>query len=393
MATERDRIAALLGFEDDPELLGLGDEPEDLEPLPSIKPPGFGERLGGVLGSLDFEESDDPFSALASGFRGGLATRAQQAAKRRQELEQSIAKRQAARDLGTIAAQRQRRTGLQTLGKEAREAVKARHKVTKEDIEAAPEGTIIKRLKPGADVSQKEFDQAMLREPKEEGPASQGALSLSPAGLDIAARMYSTTGMLPPMGIGKATAGIRTRIINRAAEIDPNLNIAANKAGFESNKSALTNLKRIHNSSKAFEQTALRNAKVLERTMQKAIDTGSPWLNRPIRLLATATGDPAMSAFNAALQTVTPEFARLLSSPTASGQLTDSARHEIATILSKDATPRQILAALDVLRQDARNRTMSYEGQVKALEWQIANPGKDRPSLKELSGGRNATQP
>src|SRR6185312_13432994 len=59
----------------------------------------------------------------------------------------------------------------------------------------------------------------------------QGAtgLQLTPAGMDAAAENYAKTGTLPPMGMSRGSAGVRTAIINRAAELFPNLDVAGNK--------------------------------------------------------------------------------------------------------------------------------------------------------------------
>lgn len=319
-------------------------------------------------------ESHNFAQGLLAGLSGGLGRRGTRIARERAKFDEAAAERAKERARANLEASRDYRNRLAE-GK-SKLATEERQRLQKKADEADQRAY---ESSPQYYEQQKQLAQA--RAAGQTGTGGEGALTqLTPQGLDAAALMYAKTGQLPPMGIGKATAGVRTKIINRAAEIDPNLDIASNKAGFETNKSALSNLKRIHNASKAFEQTALKNADVLEGTLKKLADTGSPWLNRPMRSLQKGVGDPSVTSFRTALETVAPEFARLLNSPTASGQLSDTARQEIRNILDPNATPSQIRAALTILRQDAHNRTTSYAEQIQSLEGEISRkPGQERP--------------
>lgn len=225
-----------------------------------------------------------------------------------------------------------------------------------------------------------------VNEPKE--PGEDGALSLDQAGLDMAAKMYSKTGQLPPMGMGAAGAAVRTKVINRAAQYDaatdsfkapvkggppaPIPDIAGNSADFKSNSAALLQIQKSLSAATAFADTAKKNTELLKAVIATVPDTGIPLLNTSVRLIdAKVFGDKNMAALNAIRQSVQNEYARIISQPNLTGVLSDSARHEAETILSADSTPQQMLEALKTLEKEAENRQSSYEEQIQAIRTRI----------------------
>src|SRR6266705_579646 len=123
------------------------------------------------------------------------------------------------------------------------------------------------------------------------------------------------------MGMGKAGAKLRTDIINRAAVLYPNLDIASNKADYNANSDSLVQLTKQKNAVETFENTTLKNMGPLMTSAQKIIDSGSPLINIPLReASAKLAGDPNQAVFNAALQIVTTEAAKIITNPNLSGQ-------------------------------------------------------------------------
>lgn len=276
-----------------------------------------------------------------------------------------------------------------------------------------------------ADVQRIETDLARLekREPRSYGsfapvtakqrppsaPKTPGATTAGtpPAAVDIAdedlympAVQYVVTGQMPPLGMGNAASSARLRIFKIARKLFPNANIAENAATFGANRGSLAAMQKMYDSATAFESTALKNSDILKRTLAGVGETGSPLFNRVLRSSAkTLAGDPQMAKFATALAVVQPEFARILSSPTMVGQLTDQARKEMETIVSPDATVQQILGSLDVLRQDADNRRAAYSAGLNIIRDRIRQnstlPGTVQPNggafqwaPSSLSGGQ-----
>lgn len=204
-----------------------------------------------------------------------------------------------------------------------------------------------------------------------------GTTGLTDEAKDLAARSYLQGAGLPPLGMGAAAAADRRDILNRAARMDPMASIAANEAERFSKRSTLTNLQRTYSMTSAFENTALKNAEIMKSTMAKIPDTGSPFFNTPLRAInLRGAGSAQIAAFNTARRVVVPEFARILAgNPNLAGELSDTARKEVDQILAGNYSMNQMLAALDVLYADARNRNESYKQAIEQLTQEVRDIG------------------
>ncbi len=201
-----------------------------------------------------------------------------------------------------------------------------------------------------------------------ERPSSSAPVgALTEEGLTAAAMQYATTGSMPPLGMSNSK--IRTEIINKAAALFPGINPGANAGDFSANKGSLTNITKQLDGISAYEKTALKNLDVFLTQAKGIKDTGSPYLNTPVRKLdERLLGSPQMTAFQTARMVVLPEFARIITNPNLTGILSDSARKEIEELVKGDATLPQIEAAAKVLKQDAANRRESLSVQRDAIQ-------------------------
>ena len=196
----------------------------------------------------------------------------------------------------------------------------------------------------------------------------QGALQDN--ALDMAAKNYLMTGQMPT---GLRSPGMSSAIINRAGELsksDPTMsNIASNRAAYDANKTSLDNLQKNLDQVTAFENTAGKNLDQFLTTAKKVVDSGSPWINKPLRSVAQqGLGDADMAAYNAARQTALTEIAKVLSSSNATGVTSDSARNEVSGLIGPDASLKQIYSAANILKQDMANRHTSYQQQVQDIK-------------------------
>ncbi len=181
---------------------------------------------------------------------------------------------------------------------------------------------------------------------------------LVPSGdaLDMAAKRYLLTGDLPSMGMGQAGAAARVAVMNRAAQIDPQASLSANKATYKADTANLQKLQTTEGTLSAFEKTAGKNLDQFLSLADKIPDTGVPWLNQPLRAVnASGLGSSDQAAFNAARDVALREIARVTNDPKLSGSLTDSARAEVAGLSPANATFAQIKAVAKVLKQDMAN--------------------------------------
>lgn len=204
--------------------------------------------------------------------------------------------------------------------------------------------------------------------------------------LDQSAQRYSETGVLPA-GFSRSP-GTTTAIIKRAAELNPDQNIAANSAAFKSNQTALTALQKNFENVSAFENTAGKNLDVFLKAAKKVVDTGSPWINKPLRSLdLSVLGSDEQAAANTARVTALTEIAKVLNSSNASGVLSDSARHEVNDLIGQDATFKNAVAAAGILKQDMTNRHDSYAEAIANLKKNMQSPTGSAPAA---SGGAAA---
>lgn len=194
----------------------------------------------------------------------------------------------------------------------------------------------------------------------------------SPEAVAFLAQQYSNYGALPPRGILTNPQG---RAIIESAAGTPGANPAAGKADLASNQAALVQITKNLNAVEAFGKTAEKNAQVMLNRMKLIPDTGSPYLNTPIRELAAKAGGSAeVAAYRAALTTVIPEFARILNNPNLTGQLTDTARKEMEHVIDGSSTLNQMQRVFEVLKQDKANRIADLNSQRDALRSAIRTP-------------------
>jgi hypothetical protein len=174
------------------------------------------------------------------------------------------------------------------------------------------------------------------------------------------------TGSLPPLGLGQQT---RIPFYEKLHQ-EPQAvgKIAQQHMIYTANTQALGQLTRLSSTLDAAEQTAGRNLQMFLGTAKNVVDSGSPWLNKPLRAVDTGgLGSKEMAAYNAAYTVVLPELARVLVNLGSAGMLSDHAREEVQKALQPNATLEQIYAASHVLEQDMRNRRESYDAQRQAL--------------------------
>jgi hypothetical protein len=203
---------------------------------------------------------------------------------------------------------------------------------------------------------------------------------LSPEGLDAAALMFAKTGQLPALGNGDKDT--RKQIINRAAVLMPGLDVASAKADFGANSDSLKVLQKQRDAVGAFEQTARKNIDIFLETAGKVVDTGSPMANTAARLVSgKMLGSPDQAKYDAARQVAINEIAKITSSPTLSGTLSDSARHEVEAFNPQNATLKQSVAVMRLLKRDMDNRATSLDEQIGAIQGRIkkAGPGSAAP--------------
>jgi hypothetical protein len=199
-----------------------------------------------------------------------------------------------------------------------------------------------------------------------------GATGLSPDAVDMLAReAIKDKGVLSNIGRGVQGARDLRAITNRMAEImavEGGPGMAQRRQEFRADSNSLNKLTMQYDAITAFEHNAVRNGRQLVDLAYKVDVTGLPVMERWVRAGRQAiAGDPDVSAFNAQMQVFRTEAARILTNPNLTGQLTDSARHEVEAFLSGNDSAKQIDVVESLLERDFTNRKHTLEAQMDAV--------------------------
>jgi hypothetical protein len=181
-----------------------------------------------------------------------------------------------------------------------------------------------------------------------------------------------------------------SRVMDRAAQLAKERGLTAQQTVMErnaaqANKAALNAVTKQYETLKPFADMAEKNADILEQKAAAVTNLGGSFWNTPVRELQSRfAGNTAVAAYTAALLPVQADFARILNSPTGSGVLSDHAREEMRGALKPGATAGEIKAALDVFRQDAKNRRESYEAELSDLKSRTVAGSTSRTGTGEV---------
>lgn len=157
----------------------------------------------------------------------------------------------------------------------------------------------------------------------------------------------------------------RTQIMKDAG-ITPQ-DVVSGRAGFKADTVSLNKITPQYDAITAFENTAIRNGKILTQLVDTVDSTGVPFVEKWIRAGRQATGDPEVAKFNAQINLYRAEVARILTQPNLSGVLTDSARKEAEEFLKGSASAKQIKDVVSLLERDFDNRKHTLEDQIGSI--------------------------
>lgn len=201
--------------------------------------------------------------------------------------------------------------------------------------------------------------------------------------LDQAAQRYSSSGELPA-GFSKSP-GTTAAIIKRAADLNPDANIAANKATFASDSASLKKLQTQFDGVTAFEGTAGKNLDLYLEKAKAIPDLGTRFANVPLRMITEKmVGEENFAAMNAARQTAFTETAKVLNSASGNGVLSDSARKELNDVLSGNLPLAASIAVVETLKKDMSNRHDSYQQDIDAIRGRLGAQPQAAPTSRHV---------
>lgn len=251
-------------------------------------------------------------------------------------------------------------------------------------------GTVPLTEKDKAEIADKEVQRkiaagqlsvAQARERREAAASVGGTGKLESDALDIAALNYRLSGQLPT----RLNEADKTAVINRAARLSADDiarlsasggNIAGNRGEMRADVGSLTPLQRNLDASSAAERTLHANFEAMKEAAKKVVDTGSPWLNAPLRNIGkNALGSEGLAALETYRKTVASEYAKIIESPAGAGALSESARKDAEDLIAGNATVKQLLAVGEAIEKDAANKRKGYQAQVDDIKRRIEHQG------------------
>jgi hypothetical protein len=201
-------------------------------------------------------------------------------------------------------------------------------------------------------------------------------VALTDKTLDFAARTYLQTGVIPNLGYGSSPD--RKKILERASELSSGAgqtpeDVVATQAGTRADKMSLGNLQKQADMITSFENTVLDNMSVAGGLKDKGAGTPiGPVINRWIQGGRIATGDPDVKAFNAAMETVAGEYAKIMSGSTGAAAATEGATQRAKELISTIDSPQAIDAVFGVMQKDMHNRTSNLSKQRDTIKGRMS---------------------
>lgn len=207
---------------------------------------------------------------------------------------------------------------------------------------------------------------------------------INPQALTYAAEIYRKTGQMPALGQGSSQ--MRQAILGEAARLDASEGItptqgAENIATTKATQSALSQLSKQATLVKSFEKTAVKNGDLALQISNQTDRTGIPIVNKWVQAgKKSITGDPQISAFNAANETFVNEYAKIMSGSMGNTPVSDAARQHAHDMLSTVQTKEQYQAVHNVLRQEMQNRITGLDQELTATRQSLGSGvSKNKP--------------
>lgn len=222
------------------------------------------------------------------------------------------------------------------------------------------------------------------------GPADESVNDIDDSTATFYAQQLLAGGQMPPLGMGKAAANARRKIMEKVAEQagakgltgeDLARQVAHYKAGSKQIATLETQLGTIRQN----EETALLNGQqFIDRSAELPGQTGFPVLNsivQGVQRNAPVPGHDTIAAMDAAYNTFYTEYAKVVAgSPSGSGVLSDSARQEAMETIRSNASMAQKRAAFEQMKKDMENRIQAiHAGINEAYQNLTQQPGYQVP--------------
>ena len=223
---------------------------------------------------------------------------------------------------------------------------------------------------------------------------------LTPASLDVAANVYLQTGQLP-VGQGKASAAVRSQVMNRATELStgtPAADVAGNIVGAKLDVASRG--KAIKDFSTGIQgrqvnafNTAIDHLGTMDKLSDALANGDLKAINAVGNVIARQTGQPAPTNFDAAKQIVTAEVIKAVVA--SGGGVTE--RQEAERNFSAANSPEMLKGVINTYKQllggQLKSLGLQYENTTGRKDFDNKLTGDAKAELQRLRGGEAKPAP
>jgi hypothetical protein len=243
-------------------------------------------------------------------------------------------------------------------------------------------------------------------EPIPGGPADSAGTGqgLSKDAIENAAWSYIGSGKLPAVGRGREGVAQRTAVMNQAAQIAKDAGVPASELQTvpgrnKALQASLTNLQKISDVMEKSENAFQNNTQVAMDLSSKLTRTGSPAINAWLLGAKAQMGDPDVQALDAAITTMSVDYARIMSGMTGAGGTPISTAEEAKSLIRKELSHQSLAAVVGVLNKDIAGQQSAVHDQrgkiLGAMQTMHddATPGGNPTGAAPASPGRSLADP
>ena len=193
-----------------------------------------------------------------------------------------------------------------------------------------------------------------------EDKGSETDITLSPEAITNAAARYNVDGTLPTLGMGKKSSLQKANILNQSAllsiGVDPT-DLRINQIDNKSKSGALLQNSKDIAAITPYKEMLDKNADIAIELSKKVMMTDSRLANKTLNWVKqNAADNPDTAEYLAQIVFVQTEAARVLNNPRLVGQLSDSARQEMETVINGDMPLNATERVLNRIKKDGDNR-------------------------------------
>lgn len=210
-----------------------------------------------------------------------------------------------------------------------------------------------------------------------------GASNISGDAIQLAADTYRTTGKMPA-GFARSPA-LQAKVLDQVAQDaktsgDTVGAIAARSASLKANGQALDQVTKLQTATSGYAATLDKNLTNLEQSYSKVDSTGSPLVNRAVRIWQQGgTGDNQTADMVVWLNAVQGEYAKLKSGNLGNAPASDASMKDAKEVINKYLNQGGIKAVASAMRAESQNRLQAINEQKTALSGSLSTNAPTAP--------------